>query len=174
MIRSSFFVSVKSMDWVGNLEKTRWFLVLRTVKPNNDGLGMLLRMTNQAMETFGQPPLYSASQPQIRHPIRSKGTARVTSSARGRRAHDVHGSRAHSRPVQEVDDEDVSLHFHISIGWTLDPPCADLIERTKSIYLGDILALQIPVNAVKVKIGNTVTLVSLPTKVEEGKGLIGS
>ena len=174
MIRSSFVVSVKSIDWVANLEKTRWFLVLRIAKPDNDGLGKLLRTTNQAVESFGQPPLYTASQSQSRHPMRSRGPSRVSRSIRGGRVHAFHGLGKRSQPDQEQDDEDLSLHFHISIGWTLDPPSTDLIERTKSTDVGDIMGLQIPVNAIKVKIGNVITVMSLPTKVEEGKGLIGS
>lgn len=93
---------------------------------------------------------------------------------RGGRARTVHGSRDRSQTDQELDDEDVSSHFHISIGWTLDPPSTGLVERTKSTSLGDIMTLQIPVNAVKVKIGNAINVISLPTKVEEGRGLIGS
>lgn len=173
MILFSFVVSAESMDWVGNLEKTRWFLVLRIVKPGNDGLGKLLRTTNQAVESFGQPPLYSASQPQSRHRMRSRGTARVPRSTRGGRAHTVHASRDQGQSNQKTD-EDLSLHFHISIGWTLHPPSIELVERTESISLGGIRDSQIPVKAVKVKVGNTVTAISLPTKVEEGKGLIGS
>ena len=161
------------MDWVGNLEKTRWFLVLRIVKPGNDGLGKLLRTTNQAVESFGQPTLYSASQPQSHHSMRSRGTARVPRSIRSGRAHTVHGSRDQSQSEQKTD-EDLSLHFHISTGWTSHPPSIELVKRTESISLGDIRDSQIPVKAVKVKIGNAITVISLPTKMEEGKGLIGS
>lgn len=158
------------MDWVGNLEQTRWFLVLRMTKPDNDGLSKLLRVTNQAVESFGQPPLYSASQSQSPNTIRSRGAARMTRSVRGERAHTFYGLEDNRNLGPEV----LSSHFHISIGWALEPPSTDLVERTRSASLGEIVELHIPVNAVKLKIGNTITLVSLPTKVEEGSGLIGA
>lgn len=162
------------MDWVGNLEQTRWFLVLRMTKPDNDGLSKLLQVTNQAVESFGQPPLYSASQSQTPNAIRSMGPARLSRSVRGGRAHKSYGLRDSRNPGPEIDNEDVSSHFHISIGWALEPPSTELAERIKAISLGEIMALRIPVNAVKVKIGNMITLISLPTKVEEGRGLIAA
>lgn len=162
------------MEWVGNLERTRWFLVLRIAKPDNDALNRLLRVTNQAAENVGQPPLYSDAQSQSPNTTRSRGAARMNRSARSGRAHTFDGSKHSPNPGLATDDEDLSSHFHISIGWTLEPPSTALAERTRSTRLGEIMALRIPVNVVKVKIGNAVTLISLPTKVEEGRGLIGA
>ncbi|KAI4122288.1 MAG: hypothetical protein LQ347_006553 [Umbilicaria vellea] len=169
-----FVVSVKGVDWIGNLEKTRWFLILRIDKPDNDGLGKLLQVTNQAVERSGQPPLYSTSQSQSPNTIRARGAARTNRSARSGRAHVLQGLRQSRNPGLATNDEDLSSHFHISIGWILEPPSTDLVERTKSTSLEKIMTLRIPVNAIKIKIGNTITLISLPTKVEEGRGLIGA
>ena len=172
-MRRSFAISIKGMDWVGNQEKTRWFLVLRVARPGNDGLSKLLRTTNKAVETFGQPPLYSPAQVQGPRAIKSIRAPRGSRPMRGPRVHAVTRSKDRSPPRQDPNDEDLSSYFHISIGWTLNPPSTDLTDRTRSTVLRDIMVLQIPVNAVKVKIGNNVTSIQLPTKVEEGRGLIG-
>ena len=63
-------------------------------------------------------------------------------------------------------------YFHISIGWSLKQPLKetegklDSQDRTQSICQG------ISVDSVKVKVGNTVTTMALPTKVDAYKGFL--
>ena len=59
-----FDVTLGSLEWVSNYEKTRWFLVLHVQKPQNDDLNRLLKLSNRSVASFGQPPLYEKA-PQI-------------------------------------------------------------------------------------------------------------
>jgi len=68
---------------------------------------------------------------------------------------------------------DFSSHFHISIGWSLEKPSADGLERAKSADISDLSNTTIRFDAVKVKIGNAVTVIPLAKGVEVEKGLIG-
>ena len=59
-----FDITLGSLEWVSNYEKTRWFLVLHVQKPLNDDLNRLLRLSNRSLASFGQPPLYEKT-PQV-------------------------------------------------------------------------------------------------------------
>ena len=54
----SFDITPDIIDWVSNLEKTRWFLVLRVKRPKNGDLNRLLGISNRSLARFDQPPLY--------------------------------------------------------------------------------------------------------------------
>lgn len=53
-----FDITLGSLEWVSNYEKTRWFLVLHVQKPPRDDLNRLLKLSNHSLASFGQPPLY--------------------------------------------------------------------------------------------------------------------
>ena len=53
-----FDITLGSLEWVSNYEKTRWFLVLDVQKPPNNDLNRLLKLSNRSLASFGQPPLY--------------------------------------------------------------------------------------------------------------------
>ncbi|KAI9750352.1 MAG: hypothetical protein M4579_006508 [Chaenotheca gracillima] len=88
----------------------------------------------------------------------------------------------------EASHPDRSGHFHISIGWMLHEPPPEVVAYTSTLLenaqiegaesVGDGLpqkklsSWRIRFESVKVKIGNTVTSVQLPTKAEQGKGVI--
>lgn len=172
----SFEVQFAGIDWVANYERTRWFLVLRLATLANNALNRLLHLSNGAARAFGQPLLYSASAEVSQQP---------TSNNAG-----VHGARRRNRgresliasgkpPLAAEQPTDFSKHFHISIGWTLEMPSSEVLRQTRSVNEGTPIAtalggMRVKFASVKLKVGNSVKDMPLPTKVREGKGLIGS
>ena len=59
--------------------------------------------------------------------------------------------------------DDLSSCFHVSIGWTIDKPDS-LLEQGLEELKGENLSFGISVTAVKIKIGNAVTSVSLAVR----------
>ncbi|KAI1378622.1 hypothetical protein F4677DRAFT_411458 [Hypoxylon crocopeplum] len=66
--------------------------------------------------------------------------------------------------------------FHISIAWSFAEPTAEVKKRTEEVFSraseeervrAEVLAMRVPVNGIKAKIGNVVTHVALPAR---GKG----
>lgn len=165
------------LDWVSNYEGTRWFLVLRLAKPAEDALNQLLHISNKLVGSFGQPVLYAEAADYTGH--RSEGRARIT-SMRGRSGASARRAITPNRQLSSIPKErDLSEHFHVSIGWTLQRPSEEMMTRLSTInesdgVMKDIKILSVRFNSVKLKIGNTVKDVALPVKAEEGKGLIGS
>lgn len=152
-------------DWVPNFEKSRWFLVFRVSKPDGDGLNKLLAVCNETAESYSQPPLYAS--PETRS-LPSKSYEKV-----GKYRPESSSSQPKARGV-----EDFSAAFHFSIGWTLENPLTGSTEQLKEV-VGNKMSeafgtVSIDVNAVKVKVGNVVTSISLTGKVTEGRGLFGS
>ncbi|KAE9368409.1 hypothetical protein N431DRAFT_381813 [Stipitochalara longipes BDJ] len=150
-----FDFSFSGLDWVANFEKTRWFLVLRLRKPELDGLNKLLHLSNQIVQEYGQPALYT------RRPLQTKRKppAKKLPNARW------------------VEMEDVSDAFHISIAWTLAAPNEELLEITTTVsteYTQILDQIQVQIGEIKSKVGNVVTNIPLPKSVLVGKGLFGS
>ncbi|EXJ78347.1 hypothetical protein A1O3_09508 [Capronia epimyces CBS 606.96] len=56
-----FTVHVIGLDWVSNETRSRFFLVLRLTKPDNDELNMLLSVCNAVARQFGLATLYDSS-----------------------------------------------------------------------------------------------------------------
>lgn len=165
-----FRISVNGLKWVSNHEKSRWFLVLGVEKPAGDGLNKALCISNQLAETFGQPPLYAAPQPVMR-PSEARGRGQRFCS-RG------FGGRASSGDtvLRATLSQDLSTSFHISIGWTLEAPSQESINKLETIDLKDIKGFRINVDCLKAKVGNIITAVALPTQsnMDKSHGIIGS
>lgn len=140
--RRRFNVVPTSLYWVSNYERTRWFLVLRVERPEKDALNRLLRISNESLAVFGQPPLYAPA-----------STAAQRESGAMREKHP-------SRPT--VEEQDYSDCFHISLAWSLTEPSAEGKTRTMDVDLGAVRQIEIPFDCVKAKIGNVVS--SLPLK----------
>lgn len=151
---------------MGNTEKTRWFLVMRIKKHLNNELNRLLQVANDAVTAYGQLPLYT--QPSSYPSVPAQG----------------HKTRfrppKHKFPLKKPPSitptpiVDQSSNFHISIGWSLSPPSAEESKTTPSgKELDDPKApeFQFQVKAVKLKIGNTVTSISLISKKETHAGI---
>ena len=129
-----FTVVPCDVAWVANLERSRYFLVVKLKKPTNDDLNKLLRACNDCATSWNLDQLYA--------PSKSKGSGRTDLD-----------------PSKDVQDQ--SSAFHISIAWSLDAPDENdhqTMASLKSNLLDDI-AIQFSV--VKVKIGNMVSDVSL-------------
>ncbi|KIX98726.1 uncharacterized protein Z520_05187 [Fonsecaea multimorphosa CBS 102226] len=127
-----FTVQVSGLDWVANHDKTRFFLVLKLMKPGDDELNRLLSICNAAARQFDLPRLYEE---------------RCDTPTRNR-------SQSSRKIMREMTDK--SDAFHISIAWTLDEP--DNQTRQELIRLVDdkLRASKVGFPLLKLKIGNSV------------------
>jgi hypothetical protein len=162
----SFELRFQDLDWVSNFEKTRWFLVLRLRKPEGDGLNRLLDVCNGTVEEYLQPPLYAASRSPRERPLKVHGRPRKQGSN-------------NIVALPKIDGlSDFSTAFHISIAWALEKPSSPVADLTRAAINDEILEslkrVPITVDALKIKVGNIVTSVSLPLKAVEGKSLFGA
>ncbi|KAI9374407.1 U6 snRNA phosphodiesterase Usb1 [Aspergillus egyptiacus] len=130
---TAFDVQLRSLDWVSNTERTRWFYVLRAQSLHGDYMNRLLRISNRSLALFGQPPLYESDSP---------------------KAHAAQGNTSDS-------PNDVSEAFHVSIAWSLAEPSPDDRNRMEDVDLQMLKELKIRFDCVKVKIGNHVSSIAL-------------
>lgn len=120
---------------MANYEKTRWFLVLRIKKPDNDALNRLLHLCNRTLAQFDQPPLYAKAS---------------------------HSSRTSSHRQSDEGSSDYSDCFHISLAWSLLEPNHKECERVEATDLKALRGLRVRFDSVKAKIGNHVESIPLP------------
>lgn len=107
-------------------------------KPARDYLNCLLKLSNDALDRFGQPPLYAGSYSQETK------------------------TKASSTPRNiNVQPEDFSGCFHISLAWTLSEPSSKDREKIAQLDLRALRDLQIGFDSVKAKIGNIVKSILL-------------
>ncbi|OAP63532.1 hypothetical protein AYL99_02759 [Fonsecaea erecta] len=127
-----FTVQVSGLDWVANHDKTRFFLVLKLMKPGDDELNRLLSICNAIARQFSLPRLYEE---------RCDTPARLQ-------------SQPPSKTIREMADK--SDAFHISIAWTLVEP--DYHARQELHRLADdkLRVLKVSFPRLKLKIGNSV------------------
>ena len=109
--------------------------MLRLKKPEDDGLNILLRISNRMLGAYNQPPLY-ASEP--------------ASNPR-------HGQ---SR-LGATEAEDFTNCFHISLAWSLTEPLPVEWQRVSEIYMEEMNSLKISFSSVKAKLGNVVHSLNL-------------
>ncbi|KAL2374531.1 hypothetical protein BDBG_04313 [Blastomyces gilchristii SLH14081] len=152
-----FHVKTDGLDWVSNFEKTRWFLVLRVMKPANNELNRLLAISNRSLAAFQQPPLY-----QTPAPAYTRASDRNTEKPPKQRS-----------TTSSVAVADYSDYFHISIAWSLTEPSREDKERVASVELDKVKKIGIPFGSVKLKIGNIVHNLELPTGVLDEGGFCG-
>ncbi|PGH12751.1 hypothetical protein AJ79_04112 [Helicocarpus griseus UAMH5409] len=150
-----FHVKTDGLGWVSNFEKTRWFLVLRVVKPRNNELNRLLAISNQSLAAFRQPPLYQKPGA----PMDSRGKKRAGESQ--------------TQKSKDVPLGDYSDYFHISIAWSLTEPSVEDKERVGSTNLSKLKEVEVPFGSVKLKIGNSIHNLELPTRVLGEGGFFG-
>jgi hypothetical protein len=147
----TFHFDFHGLKWVPNFERNRWFLVLSIRKPVQDELNRLLNACNEAAGKSGHPGLYTGGEGD--GPM-EKDNFNTTSE------HD------------ESKQPDRSDFFHVSIAWNLKEPDASWISLVQNIDVSKhIQSPQAAFDAVKVKIGNTVHIISLgPKRHVLGKG----
>lgn len=130
----AFALACHELAWHRSPDSERSFLVLRVRGPNgcNDELSALLCTYNRLVVSYGQPELY----------------------APGASGHDPSNS--------------LGAAFHVSIAWSFTAPAPELTRRTAEVFSRPefrdavLSQISIPVDGVKVKIGNVVSNVALP------------
>lgn len=146
-----FDVLPHGLEWMPNSTQNRWFLVLQLDRPPEDELKRLLKASNETACSFGQPGLYTSNQPD--------------------------SDLAHTSGLNETDSERLKISdtsestskegdmtnapFHVSIAWSLLKPPSELLDQLPPKPQSILSNLRIPVDVVKVKIGNTISTVSL-------------
>ncbi|AEO53338.1 hypothetical protein MYCTH_14609, partial [Thermothelomyces thermophilus ATCC 42464] len=133
---TSFSLRCSRVEWHRTAESGRSFLVLREEEGEegnvNPELTELLRRCNEVAERHGQPALYRW---------------------------------AEEGAVDEADKR-IGEAFHVSIAWSFAEPTEELVRATERVFgsqeiIDKIREIEIPVEGVKVKIGNVVTHVAL-------------
>lgn len=139
----AFALACYDLAWHRSPDSERSFLVLRVrgLSGCNDELSALLLACNSIVASYGQPELYT-----------SRGPGQDGSNC-------------------------ASDAFHVSLAWSFTAPTPELSQRTAEVFARPefrdaILShFRIPVDGVKVKIGNMVTNVALPeTRGKSGSG----
>lgn len=147
---------MKGFDWVANEEKSRWFMVLRIALSTTLELVQLLGISNGVVAKFGQRPLYHEHQ-RILYPPNVLSEDPATK-------------------VNKIDRLDpipqlTASQFHISIGWSLEPP-PNHTEKLRNMTALDDSMFRFDVSTVKVKIGNEVIAFSLRSGVDDTLNII--
>jgi U6 snRNA phosphodiesterase len=159
-------LKLADLYWVSNLEKTRWFLALQLQRPEGDELNRLLAACNSTVADYSQPPLYAS--PRSASQQSPKGNGRVRKL----------GHSKMSAPPKNEEILDFSISFHISIGWALEWPSSYVLDTTRALINDEVFELlqqaPVKVDALKVKVGNVVTSISLAPKVADGKSIFGA
>lgn len=149
---SRFATTLGTLDWVSNYEQTRWFLVLHTQKPANDGLNSLLGLSNRSLASFGQPPLYEK-------------TGLEAASETGDRIGTPDPTQEQLKKKKDTKLPavvgDYSHCFHISLAWSLTEPSVEDKQRLKRIDLAGLQGREVCFDCVKAKIGNNITSIPL-------------
>lgn len=161
-----FTVGYSKLDWYPNHDKTRWFLSLSVAAPKQNELNKLLDACNQAAASMQQPKLYVPD-----------GDEEISTSVSKKQKVanlDINGEKA--TPANSLSMPDCSDFFHISLAWSLSPQRLDeeaLCSHTSESALN---GLKTTFDAVKVKIGNVITPISLVPKntLRISKGFLSS
>ncbi|KAI4152509.1 MAG: hypothetical protein LQ340_002878 [Diploschistes diacapsis] len=194
----TFFITPIALKWVPNYPRTRWFLVLALARPEGNQLNKLLAACNKVARRFGQGELYSGGGSGAATAV---GSGAVPAPGEEEAAvADVEmdsgapctASAAAALGIQNGSgNEAPSDPFHVSIAWSLSEPGADVSrvqpqpqplsehgtesaeKQLELDALEDLRGLRVPVAAVKVKVGNTISSIPLAKearRVEEERG----
>ena len=141
---------------------------MRLGKAPRDSLNQLLRISNEIVQVFGQPPLYEDSQ--IRPQVHDTRRQKKRPMGRSQTAF-VSTSQEYPTHVAALNDMDASDSFHISVGWVLTAPSEALVEKLNQTR-HDLQLVKIDVHTVKLKIGNGITALSLASKIDSSNRII--
>lgn len=167
----TFKVSFSDLKWVANREKNRWFLVLIIKRPHGNELNGFLARCNQAAKSFDLPGLYEGEGDleELEESTRVESTTLSQSS----------GDTEARRRYRDYDVLDRGDCFHFSIAWTLESPSQFGNEREsggvniQANSLKGMLNMEAAINAVKLKVGNSITSLPLSQPKEQGGGRKG-
>ena len=152
----AFDFEFEYLKWVPNFERSRWFLVLGIKRPEYDELNGLLNACNEAVESHGHPGLYTGGKGD--GPMEDRD---LDDGSKRRRVNEV-----------ERQKQDYSEYFHVSIAWNLTEPDAEWTTLVRTIDTSKyIQSPEAAFDAIKVRIGNAVQNINLPTK-RSGKGRV--
>jgi hypothetical protein len=154
---NTFEVGLDQLLWAPNHDRSRWFLVVGIRKPGGDELNKILHCCNSSCRQFDLATLYT--------PVEAERAGKTASAAPIRRQKSTH--------IREQDD--YSDFFHFSIGWMLEDP-----EESQKDFgiidkqlLSEISSIKVRFDSVKVKIGNTISSVSLHKDAKRKRGILG-
>ena len=154
---STFVVSLDQLLWAPNHDRSRWFLVVGITKPGGNELNNILRCCNSHCKQYKLATLYG--------PIETERIEKTASAApiRGRKT------------IQTMKRDDYSDFFHFSIGWMLEEPGESqkdfgIIDRE---LLDEVSSIKVRFDSVKVKIGNTISSISLQKDAKRKWGILG-
>ncbi|EXJ57126.1 hypothetical protein A1O7_07470 [Cladophialophora yegresii CBS 114405] len=139
-----FTVRPTRLDWVANYDRSRFFLVLRLSKPEDDELNKLLSICNATAVRFGLSQLYDD--------IAETGPGGLVQPRS-------------KTPVSVTDNSDA---FHISIAWTLQNP-EDRARKLVGLVDDQLHGLKVSFSLLKIKMGNTVVDLPFGQNREAGK-----
>lgn len=146
-----FRFEFRSLKWVPNFERNRWFLVLGIERPSKNELNRLLNACNEAAKRCGHPGLY----------IGGRGDGPMEED-------NDKNDDSKRRKVEHVEDSDAdrSERFHISIAWNLDEPAEEWLTLVKSIDVKRYVRQPITAfDVVKARVGNVVHNIDLKSRV---------
>jgi hypothetical protein len=139
-------------------------------RPANDGLNKLLRTSNAVAEAFGQPLLYTDVYPSSTTSFSLKRGRRHNNGAS---LHGIRQARGNERAEKSaIPTPDISSCFHISIGWSLEGPGEE--AKLEDIFKEQDIGGALSIDAVKVKIGNTVTVLPLSSSLDTSSAILES
>lgn len=158
------------LAWFRSAEASRSFLVLRVrsamqqQRRSNPQLAALLEGCNEVVAAQGQPRLYAA---------RARG-----GEGEEEKQLDESGEGGGVQPVGGNEEgEGVDGAFHVSIAWSFAEPTEEIRARTAAVFAreekrqkGVLGEIRIPVDSVKMKIGNLVTDIPLAERAGKGTG----
>jgi len=137
-------------------------------KPTNDGLNKLLRTSNAVAEAFGQPPLYTDVHPSSTTSFPLKRGLRDNNGGKLNGVRQASGNEKAGKSA--IPTPKISSCFHISIGWSLEGP----EEETELEYIlkKQDISGTLSIDAVKVKIGNAVTVLPLSSSLDTSSAIL--
>lgn len=155
-----FALGVDGLGWFRSPDSARSFLVLRVRSEAGDGgsgrrnpeLATLLARSNKCVGGVGQPVLYAG--------VPSGGSSEEEETKGGSGEKQVGAVAGGEGPAADEA-------FHVSIAWSFAEPTEVIRERTAAVFAqeefqrGIVEGISIPVDSVKVKIGNVITNIAL-------------
>ncbi|EHY53933.1 poly(U)-specific 3'-to-5' RNA exonuclease [Exophiala dermatitidis] len=170
-----FTVHVTGLDWVANQDGSRWFLVLKLSRPDNDELNTLLAVCNEVARRFGLQPLYEedTKQEEVQEQDGTKRGHQHQQHQHQRQSREGTQKKQRQKEKREIKaGNDKSHAFHISIAWALHNPNPDyfgnddhpvrMSQRSTLAHLEEegineqLRGLEIAFSSLKLKIGNSV------------------
>lgn len=133
-------------------------------------MNKLLKASNRVAQNLNKPCLYVPQN----SPAAPVAVHRRHSSSKKHRGSKP--SFSYSEDVQGTDShvyEDMSDHFHISIGWTLQDPKGNSGADTVGMGSQGAIKLELAIETVKAKIGNAIVVLPLASTAAETNGIVG-